>query len=53
LLERHPAGVPVSEITRLFARDREDAAAVRRVLAVDALPADWRPFFEQQLAATG
>jgi MOSC domain-containing protein YiiM len=53
LLERHPAGVPVAEITRLFARDREDAAAVRRVLAVDALPADWRPFFEQQLAVTG
>src|SRR5262245_19775667 len=53
LLERHPAGVPVSEITRLFVRDREDAAAVRRVLAVDALPADWRPFFEQRLALTG
>jgi len=52
LLERHPAGVAVSEITRLFARDRGDAAAVRRVLAVDALPADWRPFFEQ-LVVTG
>jgi MOSC domain-containing protein YiiM len=52
LLARHPAGVPVSEIMRLFARDREDAAAARRILAVDALPADWRPFF-RQLAVTG
>jgi MOSC domain-containing protein YiiM len=52
LLVRHPAGVPVSEITRLFARDREDVAGARRILTVDALPADWRPFFEQ-LAVTG
>jgi MOSC domain-containing protein YiiM len=48
-LARHPAQVPVSEITRLFARDHDDSDGLRRVLAVDALPAEWRPYFEQQL----
>ena len=50
LLARDPAGVPVSELTRLFAHDRDDPDAVRRVLAVDALPSSWRPFFEELLA---
>lgn len=42
LLARHPSTVPISEITRLFTRDRSDVDGLRRVLAVDALPADWR-----------
>ena len=46
LLARHPANVPVSEITRLYTRDRHDVEGIRRVLAVESLPADWRPFFE-------
>ena len=53
LLERHPAGVPVSEVTRLFARDRGDAEGLRRVLAVDTLPVEWRPFFERLLEEAG
>jgi MOSC domain-containing protein YiiM len=48
-LERHPARVPVSEITRLYARDRDDSKGLRRMLALDALPNDWRPFFEKLL----
>jgi MOSC domain-containing protein YiiM len=46
---RHPAGLPVSEITRLYARDRGDVDGLRRALAVDALIDDWRPYFEQLL----
>ncbi len=42
-----PAGVPVSEITRLFTRDRDDIEAIRRLLAVDKLPDEWRAYFEQ------
>jgi MOSC domain-containing protein YiiM len=49
ILARHPADLPVSEITRLFARDRHDVEAARRVLGIDALPDEWRPFFEQLL----
>ena len=50
VVRRHPAAVPVSEITRLYARDRDDADGLRRILTVDALPDDWRPYFEQMLA---
>ncbi len=47
LFARHPAEVPVSEITRLFTRDREDVEGLRRVMAVDTLPATWRSVFGQ------
>ena len=47
LLAQDPARVPVSEITRLIAHDRDDTQALRRALTVEALPADLRPFFEQ------
>jgi len=43
----HPAHVPVSEITRLVARDRTDVEGLRRVLALEVLPDAWRSFFEQ------
>jgi MOSC domain-containing protein YiiM len=49
VVSRHESGVPVSEITRLYARDREDAEGLRRILSVDALPDNWRPYFEDQL----
>ena len=51
LLSRDPAHVPVSEITRLATRDGHDMDGLRRGLAVDALPANWRPYFEELLAA--
>jgi MOSC domain-containing protein YiiM len=47
IVSPHPAGVPVSEITRLFTRDRDDIDAIRRLLAVDKLPDEWRAYFEQ------
>ena len=51
LLDRAPTSVPVSEITRLFTRDRDDSEGIRRLLTVDSLPADWRSYFEQVLGA--
>ena len=42
-----PTWVPVSEITRLFTRDQDDIEAIRRLLSVDALPDEWRSYFEQ------
>jgi MOSC domain-containing protein YiiM len=48
-VERHLARVPVSEITRLYSRDRDDIDGLRRILALDALPDDWRPFFARLL----
>lgn len=53
ILERHPAHVPVSEITRLFTRDRHDVEGIRRILRVDAIPLDWRECFEEVLRKAG
>jgi MOSC domain-containing protein YiiM len=48
-----PNGVPVSEITRLYAEKRygdSDAALVQRVLRVAALPDSWKEYFRERLA---
>ncbi len=50
IVERDPARVPVSEVTRLYTRDRADLAAIRRLLGVAALGDGWRQHFEKRLA---
>jgi MOSC domain-containing protein YiiM len=50
ILARHPARTPVAEITRVYASDRDDLATIERLVAVDALPDDWRTYFEKKLA---
>lgn len=52
LISREPNGVPVSEITRLYAAKRygdADVAGVRRALRVAALPESWKQCFRQRL----
>jgi MOSC domain-containing protein YiiM len=51
LLARHPARIPVSEITRVYASDRDDLATIERLVALDALPEDWRTYFRKKLAS--
>lgn len=41
--------VPVSEVTRLYARDKDDLEGLRRIVGVAALPTDWRDYFEEQI----
>lgn len=53
MLAPHPARIPVAEITRVFARARDDFATIERLLAIDALPDDWRSYFEKKLADNG
>jgi MOSC domain-containing protein YiiM len=50
-IARHPADIPVSEITRVYASEREDVAAIERLVQLDALPEDWRSYFRKKLAA--
>jgi MOSC domain-containing protein YiiM len=50
---RHPARIPVAEITRVYASDRDDLATVERLIALDALPNDWRRHFAKRLTALG
>jgi MOSC domain-containing protein YiiM len=52
-LARHPARIPVAEISRVYASDRDDLATIERLVALDALPEDWRSYFEQKLAEQG
>jgi MOSC domain-containing protein YiiM len=52
LISRQPNGVPVSEITRLYASKRygdAEMAWVRRALRVPALPQSWKEYFRQRL----
>src|SRR5262249_53868309 len=50
VISREPNGVPVSEITRLYAAKRYgdgDVVSVRRALRVAALPENWKEYFRQ------
>ncbi len=52
VISRDPNGVPVSEITRLYAEKRysdADVACVQRALRVAALPESWKEYFRQRL----
>jgi MOSC domain-containing protein YiiM len=52
LIARDPARIPVAEITRVYANDRGDRATIERLIALAALPDDWRSYFEKRLAGT-
>jgi MOSC domain-containing protein YiiM len=52
VISHDPNGVPVSEITRLYAEKRygdADVAWVQRALHVAALPESWKEYFRQRL----
>lgn len=52
VISREPNGVPVSEITRLYAEKRfnnADVAWVRRALRVEALPESWKEYLRHRL----
>jgi MOSC domain-containing protein YiiM len=51
IVARHPARIPVAEIIRVYASDPDDVATIERLVALDALPEDWRRYFEKKLAA--
>ena len=50
---RHPARIPVGEFPRVYASDRDDLAAIERLVALDVLPEDWRSYFRKKLAVHG
>ena len=52
LISRDPNGVPVSEVTRLYAEKQysdADLTWVQRALRVGALPESWKEYFRQRL----
>lgn len=50
LIERDAHGVTIADMTRLYARDKDDVETMRRALEVEALPEGWRDYFRERLA---
>lgn len=48
-LHRDPRGFGVTQVARLFARDRDDVEGLRRAAELDMLPAGWRDYFRKRL----
>ncbi len=53
LVERAVGSATVAEITRLYARDKDDLEGLRRIVGVAALPGDWRDYFKEQIDRVG
>jgi len=49
LIEKNPSGVTVVEVTRLYSSDKGDVALMRRAIATEALPENWRSYFQERL----
>ena len=50
-LARDPRGFRVTEVARLFSRDRDDVDGLRRAADLDVLPESWREYFRRRLVA--
>jgi MOSC domain-containing protein YiiM len=48
-LARDPRGFRVTEIARLYARDRDDIKGMQRAANVDVLPESWRSYFRRKV----
>jgi MOSC domain-containing protein YiiM len=52
LIARDPNGVPVAEITRLYAQkryDKSDVASIQLASRVAAFPASWKEYFQERI----
>jgi len=50
LIEKNRRSVKVSDITRLYTRDKHNTELLRRAIAVEELPEGWRSYFQERLA---
>jgi len=48
-IRRATDSVPVSEITRLYARDTDDLEGLRRIVTIADLAEDWREYFQERI----
>jgi MOSC domain-containing protein YiiM len=49
LIGRPQQDITVADITRLYAFERNDVKALRRAIEVEALPENWKGYFQHQL----
>ena len=50
LINRDDANVSIADVVRLYAREKDDTATLRRAIATEDLAEGWRLHFKQQLA---
>ncbi|MEP7272533.1 MAG: MOSC domain-containing protein [Acidobacteriota bacterium] len=50
VLSRDPSGVRVSDITRVYAFDKQDRETMERALGVAALPDSWKDYLRDRLS---
>ena len=50
LMERSEHSLKVSDVTRLYTREKNNSQLLRRAIEVDALPESWRSYFQHRLA---
>jgi len=51
LLHKNASGVTVVEVTRLFSSDKQNVDLLRRAIATEALPDNWRDYFRKRIEA--
>jgi MOSC domain-containing protein YiiM len=49
LIGREQQEISVADITRLYAFEKDDVQGLRRAIAVEALPENWKGYFQHQL----
>jgi MOSC domain-containing protein YiiM len=49
LMEKTAHGVRVSDITRLYTREKRNVGLLRRAVEVEALPESWKSYFHQRI----
>jgi MOSC domain-containing protein YiiM len=49
-LSRDRRGFGVTEVARLYARDRDDVEGMQRAAELDVLPETWRDYFRKRLS---
>jgi MOSC domain-containing protein YiiM len=50
-IHRDPRRFRVTDVARLYARDRSDVEGMRRAADLDVLPESWRDHFRRRIAA--
>src|SRR6185503_4475190 len=51
LLHKNASGVTVVDVTRLFSSDKQNVDLLRRAIATEALPDNWRDYFRKRIEA--
>jgi MOSC domain-containing protein YiiM len=49
LLKRNEDGITISEMNRLFVREKYNQELLRKAIQTAALPDDWREYFAERL----